>query len=119
MLSRDEIVGMCEAAIGLDSNQYPAYRRWTRAKAEALRDLALQALDRPAERTADARWIPVSERLPEGGDLVLTLSVNAHMTTKPAQAMRNSISESIKHGRIPHYTHWMPLPPAPLKEPGR
>jgi hypothetical protein len=43
MLSREEIALMCEASIGL--------RTWfTRERCEYLRDLALQAIDRPAER---------------------------------------------------------------------
>jgi hypothetical protein len=41
---------MCEAAIGLDSNRAQENRRWTRQKAGALRDLALQSLSQEAVR---------------------------------------------------------------------
>lgn len=58
-------------------------------------------------------WIKCSERLPEGDMSVLCISLSGVYTCKPAIALRNSTAESIKHGRAPHYTHWMPLPPAP------
>jgi hypothetical protein len=46
---------MCEAAIGLDSNRAQENRRWTRQKAGALRDLALQSLSQEAVR--ETAWL--------------------------------------------------------------
>ncbi|MEA4725383.1 DUF551 domain-containing protein [Klebsiella pneumoniae] len=60
------------------------------------------------------RWIPVSEQMPEVGDIVLTAMggvVNVGETECSAANCR--FFTSVISGRELPATHWMPLPAAP------
>ncbi|WP_419879980.1 DUF551 domain-containing protein [Klebsiella pneumoniae] len=69
--------------------------------------------------TAPGKWIPVSERMPEIGDIVLTAMggvVNVGETERSAANCR--FFTSVISGRELPATHWMPLPAAPQEVKG-
>lgn len=64
--------------------------------------------------TVPGKWIPVSEQMPEVGDIVLTTMggvVNVGETECSAANCR--FFTSVISGRELPATHWMPLPAAP------
>ena len=99
-----------------------------RIKAQALGPQVSGAISSiPPERTADARWIPVSEKLPENFQRVLCCGKGPDVIEhayydawlQPEQGGTPVIWMMFGRMRLldDAVTHWMPLPPAPLKEP--
>ena len=85
-----------------------------------VRELAAAPHDTPALNsvqsvvTVPGKWIPVSEQMPEVGDIVLTAMggvVNVGETECSAANCR--FFTSVISGRELPATHWMPLPAAP------
>lgn len=62
-------------------------------------------------------WIPVTERLPEYGERILTYDRYGHIRDR---VMRKTGGTDLftPDGLVPkkHITHWMPLPDAPEEE---
>ena len=58
------------------------------------------------------RWIPVSERLPEDGQIVLTCK-NGICEVQTYEARRNGWVSGRIFWSMAFVTHWMPLPDAP------
>jgi hypothetical protein len=99
---------------------------------------ARPVLENLAELKAERQWIPVSERLPEEGELVLVTGknddgsfidfdaieddvwVNHYNNFEHFQAVGgvNAIPGEVSTGPSEDapYTHWMPLPPPPEQE---
>lgn len=68
----------------------------------------------PQEPVVPGKWIPVSERMPDVGDIVLTAmggSVNVGEMERSGANYR--YFTSVISGRELPVTHWMPLPAAP------
>lgn len=61
-------------------------------------------------------WISVDERLPNDGEIVLTISSEAEMEVCFYEAAWEGIFQQY-HGlvKIFNITHWMPLPEPPMK----
>ncbi|WP_425373148.1 DUF551 domain-containing protein [Klebsiella pneumoniae] len=90
-----------------------------------VRELAAAPHDTPALNsvqsvvTVPGKWIPVSEQMPEVGDIVLTAMggvVNVGETEYSAANCR--FFTSVISGRELPATHWMPLPAAPKEVKG-
>ncbi len=90
-----------------------------------VRELAAAPHDTPALNsvqsvvTVPGKWIPVSEQMPEVGDIVLTAMggvVNVGETECSAANCR--FFTSVISGRELPATHWMPLPAAPQEVKG-
>lgn len=70
---------------------------------------SLQSVDSVADR-----WIPVSERIPDVGDIVLTAMVGSVNVGEMERSGANyRYFTSVISGRELPATHWMPLPAAP------
>lgn len=70
------------------------------------------------ELVEPARWIPVTERLPEDREervLVKLTDPNSIMGTPSMDTDRYVIDEWVRYGDF--VTHWMPLPEPPKEDP--
>lgn len=73
---------------------------------------SVQSVDSVADR-----WIPVSERMPEVGDIVLTAMGGAvNVGEMECSAANCRFFTSVISGRELPATHWMPLPAAPQEQ---
>ncbi|EPO5433772.1 DUF551 domain-containing protein [Klebsiella pneumoniae] len=102
----------------VDDDRIDGIKRIVRELAAAPHDTpalnSIQSVDTVADR-----WIPVSERMPEVGDIVLTAMggvVNVGETECSAANCR--FFTSVISGRELPATHWMPLPAAPKEVKG-
>lgn len=103
-----EIEDYCDMLAGRRDHEFPALRKII-ADADAL----LAAADCSIPMISD-RWIPVSDQMPEIGDIVLTSMggvVNVGETECSAANCR--FFTSVISGRELPATHWMPLPAGP------
>ncbi|SAR21738.1 Eaa1 [Klebsiella pneumoniae] len=96
--------------VGDDGGDALSYRRLIQSFAPGTK---LYRHAQPAP-VVPGKWIPVSERMPEIGDIVLTAMggvVNVGETECSAANCR--FFTSVISGRELPATHWMPLPAAP------
>ena len=67
--------------------------------------------------TVPGKWIPVSERMPEIGDIVLTaMGGVVNVGEMECSAANCRFFTSVIYGRELPATHWMPLPAAPQED---
>ncbi|SAU83008.1 Eaa1 [Klebsiella variicola] len=67
--------------------------------------------------TVPGKWIPVSERMPEVGDIVLTAMGGAvNVGEMECSAANCLFFTSVISGRELPATHWMPLPAGPKED---
>nr|WP_258317789.1 DUF551 domain-containing protein [Klebsiella pneumoniae] len=67
--------------------------------------------------TVPGKWIPVSERMPEVGDIVLTAMGGAvNVGEMECSAANCRFFTSVISGRELPATHWMPLPAGPKED---
>ena len=67
--------------------------------------------------TVPGKWIPVSERMPEVGEIVLAAMGGAVIVSETECSAANCrFFTSVISGRELPATHWMPLPAAPQEE---
>lgn len=102
------------------SNLSGAYDLFAEFWKEACRAVMLAAAQQspgsdPA--TVPGKWIPVSEQMPEVGDIVLTaMGVGVTIGETECTATNCRFFTSVISGRELPATHWMPLPAAPQED---
>ena len=92
------------------------YAAYCKPNGESLRNEARNNLETYiAELEAERRWIPVSERLPDNWESVLTIDISKS-TRGPVTAFYNpETSLWATHFSCDLWvTHWMPLPEPPI-----
>lgn len=62
------------------------------------------------------KWIPVTERLPEHGDVVLICTKDKDVQVFQWDAVYNGWVGDRYNYSVKYVTHWMPLPDAPKGE---
>ena len=109
---------------------YDAYRKFmenpVNAEMAALAGVTLDAVWEMAmyccttlrtEWQGDGRWIPVTERLPEHGERVLTYDRYGHIRDRVLKQLGNTeLFTPDGLAAKKHITHWMPMPDAPEEE---
>ncbi|EPR8327477.1 DUF551 domain-containing protein [Klebsiella pneumoniae] len=102
---------------GRRDSEFPALRKVT-ADADAL--LAAPPQPQNAQQNIPEiipGWIPVSERMPEVGDIVLTAMGGAvNVGEMECSAANCLFFTSVISGRELPATHWMPLPAGPKED---
>ena len=79
------------------------------------RGLAAEHLDRIAELEGERRWIPVSERLPDNWESVLTIDISKSTRDMVTAFYNQETSLWSTHFSCDLWvTHWMPLPESPI-----
>ena len=79
------------------------------------RGLAAEHLARIAELEAERRWIPVSERLPDNWESVLTIDISKSTRDMVTAFYNPETSLWSTHVSCDLWvTHWMPLPEPPI-----
>ena len=87
-------------------------RTWNACRAAML--AAAPQLPGSEPATVPGKWIPVSERMPEIGDIVLTaMGGVVNVGEMECSAANYRFFTSVISGRELPATHWMPLPSAP------
>lgn len=106
-----EIEEYCEMWAGRRDDEFPALRKVI-ADTDALLAAAPQSpSSEPA--TVPDKWIPVSEQMPEIGDIVLTaMGGVVNVGEMECSAANYRFFTSVISGRELPATHWMPLPAA-------
>lgn len=94
-----EVVNRCAAMLAAAPHDTPALN-------------SLQSVD-----SVTGGWIPVSERMPEVGDIVLTAMGGAvNVGEMECSAANCRFFTSVISGREQPATHWMPLPAGPKED---
>ncbi|PNO82936.1 DUF551 domain-containing protein [Klebsiella pneumoniae] len=100
--------------VGPDGKNWSALQAnsWNACRAAMLAAAPQSPGSEPA--TVPGKWIPVSERMPEVGDIVLTaMGGVVNVGEMECSAANCLFFTSVISGRELPATHWMPLPAAP------
>ncbi|HCF8996286.1 DUF551 domain-containing protein [Klebsiella pneumoniae] len=101
--------------VGDDGGDALSYRRLIQSFAPGTK---LYRHAQPAP-VVPGKWIPVSERMPEIGDIVLTaMGGVVNVGEMECSAANCRFFTSVIYGRELPATHWMPLPAAPQEVKG-
>nr|WP_228261499.1 DUF551 domain-containing protein [Klebsiella pneumoniae] len=102
-----------ELMVDWQENEFSA--GWNACRAAMLAAAPKSPGSEPA--TVPGKWIPVSERMPEVGDIVLTAMGGAvNVGEMECSAANCRFFTSVISGRELPATHWMPLPAGPKED---
>jgi hypothetical protein len=95
---------------------------WSRRKSARMYRLVADRLEELEQELAtlreQQRWIPVTERLPEALEIVLTICVDRRKNSEIHRRINccDAIGEWLITPPLYAVTHWMPLPEPPKEE---